>query len=69
MSKKLKRDDYDRLDRAMNEVQGAEENGRVGTHAILIAMLHALGFLVWSVEAAIEKALELLGIGWRNDDE
>jgi hypothetical protein len=31
--------------------------------------LHALGFVVWSVEAAIEKALELLGIGWRNDDE
>ena len=69
MSKKLKRDDYDRLDRAMNEVQSAEESGRVGSHAILKATLHALGFIVWSVEAAIEKALELLGIGWRNDDE
>lgn len=69
MSKKLKRDEYDRLDRALNEVQGAEETGRVGAHAILIATLHALGFVVWSVEAAIEKALELLGIGWRHDDE
>ena len=69
MSRKLKRDDYDRLDRAMNEVQSAEESGRVGAHAILIATLHALGFVVWTVEAAIEKTLELLGIGWRNDDE
>jgi len=25
--------------------------------------------VVWSVEAAIEKALELLGLGWSNDDE
>jgi hypothetical protein len=69
MSQKLKRDDYDKLDRALSEVESAEESGRVGAHAILIATLHALGFVVWSVEAAIEKALELLGIGWRNDDE
>jgi hypothetical protein len=34
-----------------------------------MATLHALGFVVWSVEAAIEKALELLGLGWRNDDD
>ena len=67
--KKLKREQYDDLDRALNEVQSAEESGRAGSHAILIATLHALGFVVWSAEAAIEKALELLGLGWRNDDE
>jgi len=50
-------------------VESAEESGRVGSHAILIATLHALGFVVWSVEAAIEKALELLGLGWRTDDD
>ena len=69
MSKKLKRDDYDELDRALNEVQGAEESGRVGSHAILLATLAKLGHVVWSVEAAIEKTLELLCLGWRNDDE
>ena len=69
MSKKLKRDDYDELDRALNEVQGAEQSGRVGSHAILLATLAKLGHVVWSVEAAIEKTLELLGLGWRNDDE
>jgi hypothetical protein len=69
MANKLKRDQYDELDRALNEVQSAEESGRVGSHAILIATLAKLGHVVWSVEAAIEKALELLGLGWRNDDE
>ena len=69
MSNKLERDQYDELDRALNEVQSAEESGRVGSHAILIATLAKLGHVVWSVEAAIEKALELLGLGWRNDDE
>ena len=69
MSNKLKRDQYDELDRALNEVQSAEESGRVGSHAILIATLAKLGHVVWSVEAAIEKALELLGLGWRKDDE
>ena len=69
MSNKLKRDQYDELDRALNEVQSAEESGRVGSHAILIATLAKLGHVVWSVEAAIEKALELLGLGWRNNDE
>ena len=39
MSKKLKRDDYDELDRALNEVQGAEESGRVGSHASMRAEL------------------------------
>lgn len=69
MSKKLKRDDYDKLDRALSEIESVEESGRVGSHAILIATLHTLGFVVWSVEAAIKKSLELLGAGWRNDDE
>ena len=69
MANKLKRDQYDELDRALNEVQSAEESGRVGSHAILIATLAKLGHVVWSVEAAIEKALELLGLGWRKDDE
>ena len=69
MANKLKRDQYDELDGALNEVQSAEESGRVGSHAILIATLAKLGHVVWSVEAAIEKALELLGLGWRNDDE
>ncbi len=69
MSKKLKREDYDELDRAMSEVEGAEESGRVGSHAILIATLAKLGHVVWSVEAAINKAFELLGLGWRNDDD
>jgi len=65
MSQKLKRDDYDKLDRALSEV----ESGRVGSHAKLIATLHVLGFVVWSVEAAINKTLELLGLDWRNDDD
>jgi len=69
MSTKLKRDDYDKLDRALSEVESAEESGRVGSHAILMATLHTLGFIVLSVEEAINKALELLGVGWRNDDE
>ena len=69
MANKLNREQYDDLDRALNEVQSAEESGRVGSHAILIATLAKLGHVVWSVEAAIEKALELLGLGWRNDDE
>ena len=46
MSKKLTRDDYDKLDRALSEVESAEESGRVDAHAILIATLHALGFVV-----------------------
>jgi hypothetical protein len=69
MANKLPRDEYDKLDRVLSEVESAEEGGRVGTHAILIATLHALGYVVWSVEAAIEKALELLGVGWRTDDD
>lgn len=69
MANKLKRDHYDELDRALNEVQSAEESGRVGSHAMLIETLAKLGHVVWSVEAAIEKALELLGLGWRYDDE
>ena len=64
----LNRKDYDELDRAMSEVESAESSGRVGTHAILIATLAKLGHIVWSVEAAMQKALELLGKGWRNDD-
>jgi hypothetical protein len=39
MSKKLKRDDYDKLDRALNEVESAEESGRVGAHASMRADL------------------------------
>ena len=66
--KKLKRDQYDELDRALNEVESAESSGRVGSHAILLATLAKLGHVVWSVEEAIEKALELLGLGWRNDE-
>ncbi len=69
MANKLPREDYDKLDRALSEVESAEEIGRAGAHAILIATLHALGYVVWSVEAAIEKALELLGVGWRTDDD
>jgi len=38
MSKKLKRDDYDVLDRALSEVEGAEESG-VGSHASMRANL------------------------------
>ena len=64
----LNRNDYDELDRAVSEVASAESSGRVGSHAILIATLAKLGHIVWSVEAAIEKALELLGKGWRSDD-
>ena len=64
----LNRNDYDELDRAVSEVEGAEFSGRVGSHAILIATLAKLGHIVWSVEAATEKALELLGKGWRSDD-
>jgi hypothetical protein len=64
----LNRDDYDELDRAFAEVESAESSGRVGSHAILIATLAKLGYIVWSVEAAIAKALDLLGQGWRTDD-
>jgi len=39
MSKKLKRDDYDKLDRALSEVESAEESGRVGSHASMRAKL------------------------------
>jgi hypothetical protein len=39
MSKKLKRDDYDKLDRALSEVESAEESGRVGAHASMRADL------------------------------
>lgn len=67
--KKLKREQYDDLDRALNEVQSAEESGRAGSHAILIATLAKLGHVVWSVEAAINKALDLLGLGWSNGDD
>ena len=70
MSKKLKRGDYDELDRAVSEVDTAQESGRPGTHAILIAAPAKLGHIVWSsVEAPINKAQELLGLGWRNDDD
>jgi hypothetical protein len=69
MSKKLKRSDYDELDRAVSEVDTAQESGRSGSHAILVATLAKLGHIVWSVEAAINKAQELLGLGWRNDDD
>jgi hypothetical protein len=64
----LNRNDYDELDRAVSEVETAEESGRVGSHAILIAALAKLGYVVWSVEAAIAKALELLGKGWKTDE-
>lgn len=64
----LNRDDYDELDRAFAEVESAESSGRVGSHAILIATLAKLGHIVWSVETAIAKALDLLGKGWRTDD-
>lgn len=64
----LNRNDYDELDRAFAEVESADESGRVGAHAILIATLAKLGHVVWSVEAAITKALDLLGKGWRTDD-
>jgi hypothetical protein len=65
---KLNRRDYDELDRALSEVESAETNGRVGSHAILIATLAKLGHVVWSVEEAIRKAFELLGKGWSNDE-
>ena len=65
---KLSRKDYDELDRALSEVESAESSGRVGSHAILIATLAKLGHMVWSVDEALERALELLGIGWRNDE-
>ncbi len=64
----LNRNDYDELDRAVSEVESAEESGRVGSHAILIATLAKLGYIVWSVEAAITKAVELLGKGWKTDE-
>ena len=64
----LNRKDYDELDRAVSEVESAEESGRVGSHAILIATLAKLGYVVWSVEAAINKAVELLGKGWKTDE-
>ena len=65
---KLSRKDYDELDRALSEVESAESSGRVGAHAILMATLAKIGHVVWSVEEAMEKALELLGVGWRNDE-
>ena len=65
---KLSGKDYDELDRAVSEVESAESSGRVGSHAILIAALAKLGHVVWSVEEAVRKALELLGKGWRNDE-
>ena len=65
----LNRQDYDELDRALSEVESAESSGRVGAHAILIATLAKIGHVVWSVEEAIDKALELLGVGWRHDDK
>jgi hypothetical protein len=64
----LNRNDYDELDRAFAEVESAESSGRVGSHAILIATLAKLGHIVWSVEAAIMKALDLLGKGWKTDE-
>lgn len=69
MSKKLKRSDYDELDRALSEVDTAQESGRSGSHATLMATLAKLGPIVWSIEATINKAQELLGLGWRNDDD
>ena len=69
MSKKLSRDQYDELDRALSDVQDAESSGRVGTHAILIATLSRLGHIVFSVNPAIKKANELLWQGWSDPNE
>ena len=68
MSNKLTRPQYDELDRALSDVQDAESSGRVGTHAILIATLAKLGYLIYSVEDAIKKAIELLWQGWKSDE-
>lgn len=68
MSDKLTRPQYDELDRALSDVQDAESSGRVGTHAILIATLAKLGHVIFSVEDAIKKAIELLWQGWKNDE-
>ena len=68
MSNKLTRPQYDELDRALSDVQDAESSGRVGTHAILIATLAKLGYLIYSVEDAIKKAIELLWQGWKKDE-
>ena len=46
MSKELKRDNYDKLARALSEIESAKESGRVGSYAILLAPLHTLGFMV-----------------------
>ena len=69
MSKKLSRDQYDELDRALSDVQDAESSGRVGTHAILIATLAKLNHVIFSVDAAIKKANELLWQGWSDPNE
>lgn len=60
MSKELKRDDYDKLARALSEIESAKESGRVGSYAILLAPLHTLGFMVWSVEAAMKRRLKFV---------
>ena len=65
----ISRDEYDKIDRALNDVYDAESNGRVGSHAILLAVLQKLGYGVMSVAEAIRKALSLLGQGWKDKDE
>ncbi len=68
MSDKLTRPQYDELDRALSDVQDAESGGRVGTHAILVATLAKLAYLIYSVEDATQKAMELLWQGWKKDE-
>ncbi|MEP0805862.1 MAG: hypothetical protein HRF47_10245 [Chloroflexota bacterium] len=65
--KKLTRQQYDDLDRALADVQDAEFDNRVGTHAILMATLAKIGYTVFSVQEAIEKAVSLLSEGWSDE--
>lgn len=65
--KKLTRQQYDDLDRALADVQDAEFDSRVGTHAILIVVLAKIGYTVVSVQEAIKKAVSLLSEGWSDE--
>ena len=68
MSQKLKRSQYDELDRVVSDVQDAEYSARVGSHAILIATLAKIGHMVFSVSEAMKVAFDLLAQGWSDDE-
>lgn len=64
---KLTRDQYDELERCLDEIVRAEENGTEGKHAILVGTLSKFGFRVGSTNEALKMAYSLLDRGWKNE--